>query len=200
MDPYEVLGIPRDADDETVKKAYRELIKKYHPDRYINSPLADMASEKTKEINRAYDMINGKNTDSANSGQYGYYGNSGRGAYNGTDSFASVRILLTMNRTYEAESMLNRLPKNAEWYYLMGVVCLRKGWYDRGVADLRRAVELEPNNIEYRNALENILRKNTNYTTYNQGGGYGNEACYSCETCPFVCLPCFCPCNFGCCC
>ena len=57
MNPYEVLGVSPDADEETIKKAYRDLIKKYHPDRYINNPLADLAAEKTKEINKAYDMI-----------------------------------------------------------------------------------------------------------------------------------------------
>lgn len=196
MDPYEVLGVPRDADEETIKKAYRELIKKYHPDRYVNSPLADMASEKTKEINRAYDMINGKNTDT-NTSQGQYYNQYGN--YN-TDSFASVRILLTMNRNIDAENMLNRLPKNAEWYYLMGVVYIRKGWYDRGVENLRRASELDPNNIEYREALENILRRNTAYTTYTSSRNMENNPCDMCTSCPFLCLPCFCPCNCGFCC
>ena len=79
MNPYEVLGVSRDADEETIKKAYKELVKKYHPDRYINSPMADMASEKMKEINMAYDMLTGKNqnadTGAYNSGGYGRYTN-----------------------------------------------------------------------------------------------------------------------------
>ena len=57
MDPYKVLGVSPDATDDEVKQAYRKLAKKYHPDRYQNSPLADEASEKMKEINSAYDMI-----------------------------------------------------------------------------------------------------------------------------------------------
>ncbi len=202
MDPYEVLGVPRGADEETIKKAYRELIKKYHPDKYVNSPLADVASEKTKEINRAYDMLTGKNTDNGGSQSYGGY--NGGYSYNaGQDSYSNVRALLTMNRTAEAEAMLNRLPKNAEWYYLMGVICLRKGWYDQGVANLRRAVELDPNNIEYRGALDNITRRNTTYTTYT-GTNTWNDPCAMCATCPcpFICLPCGCcsPCDCNCCC
>ena len=53
--PYEVLGIKEGASDEEIKKAYRELVKKYHPDKYVNNPLADLAAEKMKEINDAYE-------------------------------------------------------------------------------------------------------------------------------------------------
>ena len=56
-DPYQVLGVPPTATDEEVKAAYRELAKKYHPDNYANSPLADLATEKMKEVNEAYDQI-----------------------------------------------------------------------------------------------------------------------------------------------
>ena len=56
-DPYKVLGVSPDATDEQVKAAYRELAKKYHPDNYVNNPLSDLAQEKMKDINEAYDMI-----------------------------------------------------------------------------------------------------------------------------------------------
>ena len=56
-DPYQVLGVPSTATDEEVKKAYRNLAKKYHPDNYHDDPLADLAQEKMKEINEAYDAI-----------------------------------------------------------------------------------------------------------------------------------------------
>ena len=56
-DPYKVLGIGRNATDAEVKEAYRNLAKKYHPDNYAGSPIADLASEKMKEINEAYDQI-----------------------------------------------------------------------------------------------------------------------------------------------
>ena len=56
-DPYSVLGISQNASDDEVKKAYRELARKYHPDNYHDNPLADLAQEKMKEINAAYDAI-----------------------------------------------------------------------------------------------------------------------------------------------
>lgn len=55
--PYKILDIPETATDEEVKSAYRKLAKKYHPDKYVDSPLKDVADEKMKEINEAYDMI-----------------------------------------------------------------------------------------------------------------------------------------------
>ena len=56
-DPYQVLGVPSTATDEEVKKAYRDLARKYHPDNYHDNPLADLAQERMKEINEAYEAI-----------------------------------------------------------------------------------------------------------------------------------------------
>lgn len=55
--PYQVLGITPDASDEEVKQAYRALARKYHPDRYTNTDLADLANEKMQEVNAAYEEI-----------------------------------------------------------------------------------------------------------------------------------------------
>ena len=57
MDPYKVLGVTPQTSDDDVKRAYRELARKYHPDNYVNNPLADLAEARMKEINEAYDMI-----------------------------------------------------------------------------------------------------------------------------------------------
>ena len=68
-DPYSVLGVSPDASDEEIKRAYRELARKYHPDNYQNNPLADLAEEKMKAINEAYDAIT-KQRSGRSSGGY----------------------------------------------------------------------------------------------------------------------------------
>ena len=56
-DPYKILGISPNASNDEVKKAYRELSRKYHPDSYVNNPLSDLAEEKFKEVQEAYKQI-----------------------------------------------------------------------------------------------------------------------------------------------
>ena len=129
MNPYEVLGVSENADEETIKKAYKELVKKYHPDRYINNPLADLAAEKMKEINKAYDMITNKRTatNTGYSTSTGGYSTS-QPHTSGQASFQNVRILITQSRIREALEMLNLLPKTAEWYYLSGLARMLYRW------------------------------------------------------------------------
>ena len=96
-DPYKVLGVPRDATDEEIKKAYRELARKYHPDNYVNNPLSDLVEEKMKEINEAYDTIQKERaarTTSADGTSYtsGTYGD-----------YSKVRELINQSRFSEAE-------------------------------------------------------------------------------------------------
>ncbi len=54
---YEILGLREGAGEDEIRRAYRDLVKKYHPDQYVNNPLSDLAAEKLKEINEAYDVL-----------------------------------------------------------------------------------------------------------------------------------------------
>ncbi len=184
MNPYEILGVPQGADEETIKNAYKKLAKKYHPDRYINSPMADMASEKMKEINMAYDMLTGKNQSSTHAGNpYGSY------TYNTSiPSFETVRLLIRLGQVLSAERMLANLPHEAQWYYLYALIYMRRGWYDKAIEYLNRAVEMEPNNIEYRTTLDNIKNRNTTYTRTYTSGSYSD----CCRMLPCILL---CNCN-----
>ena len=85
-DPYSVLGVKPEASDEEIKRAYRELARKYHPDNYQNNPLADLAEEKMKEINEAYDAITKQRAGGGSSSSYGGYRTQSQGAYQSQSS------------------------------------------------------------------------------------------------------------------
>ena len=101
-DPYKVLNVSEDATDAQIKEAYRELAKKYHPDNYAGSPIADLASEKMKEINEAYDTIV---NDRKRRKSGGYDSASSRGAaysYAASTEYSDVRSLISSNRIADA--------------------------------------------------------------------------------------------------
>lgn len=160
MDPYKVLGVNPNDDEETIKKAYRALVKKYHPDRYVNTPMADIATEKLKEINEAYDMLTNKKPSSNQT-----YRKQNRADYrtNYSVSFETVRMLIRTRHLSEAEAMLSQLPQNAEWYYLLGLVYINRGWYAKGREYIRRATVMDPSNAEYSSTLSGFDTQNNNY-------------------------------------
>ena len=140
-DPYEVLGVSPEASDDEIKRAYRELARKYHPDNYQNNPLADLAEEKMKEINEAYDAITKSRSGGGSShggsaaaqSGYGYGYSSGSSGYQqqnrsaGGQSqvFAQARQAISRGDLDGAERLLQGGSRNGEWYFLMGSVAYR---------------------------------------------------------------------------
>ena len=197
-DPYSVLGVSPSASDEEVKKAYRELARKYHPDNYQNNPLADLAEEKMKEINEAYDQITKQRAGGGSSGSYGgsyqsSYQSSYQGGYSSASSnqtYAQIRGMINAGDLAGAERLLYDVPqKDGEWYFLSGSIAYRKGWMDEAMQNYVRAVQLDPNNMEYRRALAVMQQGNM--------GGYlpagyssGTDAMDCCTT--MMCLNCLC--------
>ena len=197
MNPYEVLGVSPNDDEETIKKAYRALVKKYHPDRYANTPLADEANEKLKEINRAYDIITGGSNTSGSSG--GGYKSSYSGGYSGDDaSFQNVRTLITMRMFDAADSMLARLPQTAEWYFLKGLICMNRGWYQKGREYVHKACSMDPANEEYRAVFNQFTNSTTSYKTYHTNigpcAGWAAGICCLNICCNSLCRGCYCCC------
>ena len=163
-DPYQVLNIPSTASDEEVKKAYRALARKYHPDNYHDNPLADLAQEKMKEINEAYDTSQkqraaGKSGSAGTGYGGGTYGGARAGyGYGGTDSaFYQVRVAIQNNNLPLAEELLDAIPgRTGEWYFLRGSIYYRRGWIDQAISCFETACRLSPENPEYAAALERV--------------------------------------------
>lgn len=190
-DPYEVLGVPKGASQDEIKKAYRELARKYHPDHYAGNPLADLAEEKMKEINEAYAVLtkDGGAGASSASGSYGSAGYSGPSG--GSAEFVEVRRRIQAGDLDGAERILDGIGgRSAQWYYLRGVIAQRRGWMDEAAQNFRIAVQMEPGNPEYAAALN---RTGTGAYTYRQqeyGGTDDNELCNLCGS--MLCLNCLC--------
>lgn len=190
-DPYEVLGVSQNASDEEIKKAYRNLARKYHPDNYQDNPLADLAEEKMKEINEAYDLIT-KNR----SGGSSYSGYNSGTAYqsqsygSGSSEFAQVRQYINAGNIDYAEQILQGSSvKNGEWYFLMGSIAYRRGWLDEARQNYQIACRMEPNNMEYRQALNMMQNGGYGYHT-NMSGNNSCDAMDCCTT--MMCMNCLC--------
>ena len=187
-DPYQVLGVPETATDEEIKKAYRDLARKYHPDNYHDNPLADLAQEKMKDINAAYEQITKERSGRGSGGSsYSSYGSGGT-AYqrqqqygsqssSGSSVLQQVRLAINSGNLSRAEALLaNYADHNAEWNFLKGAVCYRRGWMDEAKRYYQTACQMDPGNAEYRSALD--FMENASQTAYRpNGGAFGTEFC-----------------------
>ncbi|MBR6501810.1 MAG: J domain-containing protein [Clostridia bacterium] len=197
-DPYEVLGVSKNATDDQIKDAYRELARKYHPDNYIDNPLSDLASEKMKEINEAYDAIVNERRNGSSKKSSGNYNNQ-YNQYGGTN-FPEVRNLINQGRLEQAQEILDGVPpqsRDAEWYFLNGTVLYRRGWFDQAYTSFATAVRMNPNNFEYRNAMNAAQRQSgQQYNPYRSYGSAGG--CNGCDVCQgLICADCCCECMGG---
>ena len=200
--PYQILGISPNASDEEVKKAYRNLAMKYHPDNYADNPLSDLAEEKMKEINEAYDQIQKeRQSGSSRSSGYSSYGSSSSYSSSSSTEYANVRTKINNRDFVGAETILNSVSsdkRGAEWNFLMGCVCVGKNDVFDAQKYVDQAVYMDPNNGEYR-ALQQQLRGGGAYRSYGNQG-YNNPYastngtnCDMCDVCSvLMCLDCLC--------
>lgn len=195
-DPYSVLGVSPSASDDEIKRAYRELAKKYHPDAYVNNPLADLAQEKMKEINEAYDTIVRQRAGGANAqGSAGGYSGASGGSTNPT--YRQIRAYIMSGNLRMAEQLLNTCPNHdAEWNFLMGSLKMRMGWMDEARQYINTACTMDPGNAEYNAARQQMAQMGQNpYQSY--GGGAGMSPCDCCTS--MMCANCLCSSCDGCC-
>jgi len=206
-DPYGVLGVPRDASEEEIKKAYRAMARKYHPDSYVDNPLADLAAEKMKKLNEAYDQIMRER-----GGDYGGSGrrddppwdNEGFRGVDGNGHYADVRRRIAMNDIDGADRILESLSdRGAEWMFLKGSVYYRRGWFDAARSSYEQACAMDPDNREYAEALNRLAqaggqgggRQYNGQYGRRYGGGQGMSPCDCCTT--LICADCCCNCMGG---
>ena len=189
MNPYEILGVSENASEEEIKEAYKELVKKYHPDKYQDNPLADLAEEKLQEINEAYDTIMKQRGSS--------YGGSGYGntSYSAS-SYDQVRRNIDAGNLAGAETILNNTrDRSAEWYFLSGIISMRKGWYDEAAVKLQTACEMEPANMEYRRHLASLRQRPGQYQNTAMGRGFTSNEDMCCKALQcYICADCCCDC------
>ncbi len=183
--PYEILGVSEDASDEEIKKAYRLLAKKYHPDR---NPGDAEAAKKMQQINAAYEQI--KNPEKAQ--PTGGYGSRPHGDSHMQAAYQYIRF----GRYREALHALSNAPRrNAQWYYLSAIANYNLGNQMTALEHIRRAVSLDPENPEYLHILEQMESGGSAYRQ--QAGSYAgyntrNDPCSGLLCCILAKI--FCPC------
>jgi len=176
-DPYQVLGVKSDASDDEVKRAYRELARKYHPDNYQDNPLADLAEEKMKEVNEAYETITRMRSGGGYQKTYSSGGYQYQQQTQTNPVYQRVRQQINAGDLDGAEETLHQIPGGtAEYYFLAGSIAYRRGWLDEARQNYNMACQIAPDNLEYRRAA-NMM---------NQGGyayGHQNMSAQQCDSC-----------------
>ena len=170
-DPYQVLGVSRGASDEEIKKAYRSLSRKYHPDANINNPNKAVAEEKFKQVQQAYDQIMkekemGASYGGSGYGSYGGFGDFGFGGYQQRQStggseyenhLRAAANYIQSRHFKEALNVLNAMQsRNAQWYYYSAIANNGIGNNVMALDHAKKAVSMEPNNMQYRQLLQQL--------------------------------------------
>lgn len=182
MNPYEVLGVEIGASKEEIHAAYRQKVKKYHPDKFQDESLKKLAEEKLKEINRAYEILTEDKDTQNNAGNYSGQGGSRRQqAYSGPNReyYTHIRNAFARHDYVSAKQILDAVSvRDAEWYYLMGHYFFHQKKFDTARQYYAHAVSLDAGNMEYRQAYESARnvemfrqRKDVTYCGGDRSGG-----------------------------
>lgn len=213
-DPYSTLGVARGATDKEVKKAYREMSRKYHPDSYSDETQKKWAEGKFREVQEAYKQIVDERSGKGGGRSYGGYGG-GQQSYTEEDQHLMAAMNYIRARRYnEAINVLNSMEnRSARWYYFSSYANLGLGNNVVAMDYAKKAVEMEPGNQEYQRYYQQV--QNGGSAAFGggpfgggYGGGYGGYGGYgrygggdSCGTgnlcCDLWCADTMCECMGG---
>lgn len=176
MNPYQVLGITPDASDDEVKKAYRTLSKKYHPDANIGNPRQAEYTEKFKEVQTAYKTIMDERKKGFTQHTYGNQSaySSGGYQYSGNDheAYQEAAAFIQAGRYGEALQILNQIRnKSSIWFYYAALAENGVGNNIRAREYAQTAVNMEPMNIQYILLLNQLQGNQQQYRQTSQQYG-----------------------------
>ncbi len=208
MDPYKVLGVSYNASDEEIKRAYRQLSRKYHPDANVGNPNQKQYEEKFKEVQQAYNMImdqrqgkgQAQQTDNYDfwgfGGQGWNYGNSRNADYNQQNETKDEQYLRSavnyiQNGYYrEGLNVLDQVQdRNGQWYYYSAIANYKVGNNAIALEHAKTACALEPNNFYYSNLLNQLQGGEARYQQRSAKYG-GNPSMYNTNHCIQLCGTC----------
>lgn len=192
--PYDVLGLKPGASEDEVKKAYRKLSRKYHPDANINNPHKEIAEEKFKEVQEAYKSIMNKGSSSGSSygwgdsfGSFRRATNEGGGKSSEETHLAAAQNFIINGMYNEAVRTLNDISeRTSKWYYLSSVANMGLGNRAVALEHINRAVSMEPYNTEYQLVKQRIQGGGQWYAQ--QGMSYGMPNVNSSAMCYGPCM------------
>ena len=187
MDPYKVLGVSQSASDDEIKKAYRTLSRKYHPDANMNNPNKDEYEEKFKEVQAAYTAIMDQRQGKVPSGAdfWGYGGQQGSATGESQDEqYLRSAVGYIQNGYYrEGLNVLEQVQdRRGPWYYYSALANYKLGNNSVALEHAKAAYAFEPNNFYYAMLLSQLQGGETRYQqrSYQYGGNPsmgGNNAC-----------------------
>ncbi|MGI6007608.1 MAG: J domain-containing protein [Ruminococcus sp.] len=206
LNPYQVLGVPENASMDEIKKAYRKLSRKYHPDANINNPNKKQAEEKFKQVQEAYNQIIAERERGETGGFGGFYGQGQQRQTSYGSDEESIKMQAAANyinsrHFREALNVLNAMSsQNAEWYYLHAVANAGLGSNVNALTDAREALRRDPQNMKYQMLVSQLEPGGQWYQTMGSGYGYERPAegmgncCWQCLLANLLCNCCCCRC------
>ena len=200
---YEMLGVKESATDEEIAARYHELKAKYSEDRWLDGEAGNEAARNLTKLETAYREITAARKERQNS-------------TDGQNAYEEIAALLKEDKVSQAQAKLDDCnERSAEWHYLQAVVFYKKNWTNDSKKQLEIAMQMDPDNVKYRNAYgkmnakyeyqERPARETENpYSTHREqmddGEQMGGNACTDCISCCYttLCVNCLFQCCCGC--